>query len=83
MPQLSKQERIERELSRLLKERREKLGLSKVVTAQRAGLAVMTVFFVEQQQRSPGFNTLLRLASALEVELWKLVRDATTAAGGD
>jgi transcriptional regulator with XRE-family HTH domain len=81
VPKLSIQERIECELARILKERREKLGLSKVVTAQRAGLAVMTIFFVEELKRSPSFNTLLRIASALEMDLWKLIRDATNAAG--
>lgn len=81
MPKLSNQERIERELARLLKQRRESLGLSKVVTAQRAGLAVMTIFFVEELKRSPSINTLLRISAALELDLWQLLREATRAAG--
>ncbi|MEI9897315.1 MAG: helix-turn-helix transcriptional regulator [Chthoniobacter sp.] len=80
MSKVSHQERIERELARLLKQRRESLGLSKVVTAQRAGLAVMTIFFVEELKRCPSINTLLRIAAALEVDLWQMLRDATSAA---
>jgi transcriptional regulator with XRE-family HTH domain len=76
----SLQERIERELAHLLKERREELGLSKVAAAQRAGLATMTVFFIEQRKRSPSINTLLRLADALDVDLWAVLREATVAA---
>lgn len=79
MPKLSTQPQIERELARLLKERREALGLSKVVTAQRAGLSVMTIFFVEELRRSPSINTLLRIADALETDLWMLIRTATDA----
>ena len=81
VPKLNRQERIEREVARLIKARREKLGLSKVVTARRAGLATMTIFFVEESKRSPSINTLLRIAAALDVDLWKLIRAATTAAG--
>ena len=80
MPKLTTQKRIERELARILKERREHLGLSKVVTAQKAGLAVMTIFFVEELKRSPSINTLLSIASALDIDLWKVIRDATKAA---
>ncbi len=80
MPRSSLGERIERELASLLKERREELGLSKVVTAERAGVAIMTVFFIEERKRSPSINTLIRLCSALEVELWELLRRATEAA---
>ena len=80
VPKLSLQERIERELARLLKERREALGLSKVATGQRAGLATMTIFFIEEQKRSPSINTLLRIAKALEVDLWIILKTATIAA---
>ena len=82
MPKPNIQKRIERELAGLLKKRREALGLSKVVTAQRAGLAVMTIFFVEELKRSPSINTLLKIADALESDLWQLLRAATNAAKG-
>ena len=77
VPKLSLQARIEREVASLLKERREKLGLSKVVTAERAGVAVMTIFFAEELKRSPSLKTLLKIADALECDLWQLLHTAT------
>jgi transcriptional regulator with XRE-family HTH domain len=81
VPKLSVPERIERELARLLKERREAMGLSKVKTGERAGLATMTILFVEEQRRTPSINTLLRIATALELDLWEVLKRATAVAG--
>ena len=44
--------------------------------ARRTGLAQQTVSFVERGMRMPTLDTLLRIASALDLELWKVLREA-------
>ena len=82
MPEPKLPARIEAELARLLKARREELGLSKVAAAERAGVATMTIFFIEERKRSPSINTLLRVAVALEIDLWRLLKEASMKAAG-
>lgn len=77
VPKLALTERIESELAKLLKERREAIPLSKSKAAQDSGVAIMTVYFVEEEERSPGIQTLLKMAKPLKEELWELLREAT------
>jgi transcriptional regulator with XRE-family HTH domain len=63
--------------SRLLRERRESLGLSMNEVARRTGLAQQTVSFVERGMRMPTLDTLLRITAALEVDLWEVLREAS------
>ena len=65
----------------LLRARRELLGMSMTVLAQKSGLSLSMVSFVEREIRKPTMDTLLRIAEALEIDLWKLLRDATKAVG--
>ena len=51
------------------------LSLNEV--AARAGLSHTMVMRVEKGERMPTIFTLLRIAEALDVDLWKLLRDAT------
>jgi transcriptional regulator with XRE-family HTH domain len=68
--------RVCEETSRLLRERRESLGLSMNEVARRTGLAQQTVSFVERGMRMPTLDTLLRITGALDLELWKVLREA-------
>lgn len=63
--------------ARLLRERRESLGLSMNEIARRTGLAQQTVSFVERGMRMPTLDTLLRIADAMGLELWEVLREAS------
>jgi transcriptional regulator with XRE-family HTH domain len=75
-------ESISSEVAHLLKEEREKRGLSLNVVAQRAGLARQTVSYVEQEVQNPTLDTLLRITSVLEVDLEELIAQARKRAKG-
>ena len=64
------------QVARLLKEEREKQGLSLNVLAQRAGLSRQTVSYVEQEVQSPSLDTLLRITSALKIDLERIIARA-------
>jgi transcriptional regulator with XRE-family HTH domain len=61
---------------RLLREGREKRGLSMNVVAQRSGLSHSIVSLVERDLRNPTLDTLLRIAEAIEVDLGKIITRA-------
>lgn len=58
---------------RLLREEREKRGLSMNVVAQRAGLSHSIVSLVERDLRNPTLDTLLRIAEAIGVNLGEII----------
>lgn len=64
-------------MARLLREERTKQQLSLNELARRAGLSQQMVSYVEREMRTPTLETLLRLADALEIDLWKLIRKAS------
>ena len=70
-------EAISSEVARLLREERERRGLSLNMLAQKAGLSRQTVSYVEQEAQSPSLDTLLRLTLALEVDLAEIIKRAT------
>jgi transcriptional regulator with XRE-family HTH domain len=45
--------------------------------AERAGLNQSAISLLERGLRSPNLETLLRIAEALEIELWSLMKTAT------
>ena len=51
--------------------------LSMTEVAARCGIDRTMVMRVEERERTPSIDTLLRIADALGVDLWKLLRDAT------
>ena len=51
--------------------------MSMTALAAKAGLSLTMISFVEREIRKPTMDTLLRIADALEVDLWKLLRAAT------
>ena len=63
--------------ARLLRERRESPGLSMNEVARRTGLAQQTVSFIERGMRMPTLDTLLRIAAALDLDLWEVLREAS------
>jgi transcriptional regulator with XRE-family HTH domain len=63
---------------RLLREQRIERGLSMNRVAKIAGLSQQMVSYVERGMRHPTLDTLLRIANALDVDLWRLIKRATT-----
>ena len=61
---------------RLLREEREKQGLSMNVVAQRSGLSHSIVSLIERDLRNPTLDTMLRIADALEIDLGKIITQA-------
>lgn len=61
---------------RLLREKREALGLSMNTVATRAGLSHTMVSRVERELRKPTLDTLLRITGAMGIELWPLLKKA-------
>ena len=78
MPKSSVNRRILDELVSLLKKRRGKMSMT--VLAQKSGVSLSMISFIERGLRSPTLDKLLDIADALEVDLWKLLREATLAA---
>lgn len=63
-------------IAQALKGRREELGLSKNLLAQKAGVSVQTVAFIESGTNSPSIATFLRLCQALDLRPWHLLNQA-------
>ena len=66
-------EAISAHVADILKEQREKQKISLGQIARKAGLARQTITFVEQKVQSPSLDTLLRITSALDVDLAKII----------
>ena len=73
MSKNSLREAIAANVIRLLREEREKRGLSMNVVAQRSGLSHSIVSLVERDLRNPTLDTLLRIADAIEVDLGEIL----------
>ena len=61
---------------RLLREKRIAKGLSMYAVAKRAHLSHSMVSRVEHELRRPTLDTLLRIAEAMEIDLWPLIKKA-------
>ena len=64
------------QVARILREEREKRGLSMTILAARAGLSRAMISFVEREIRNPSLETLLRIAGVLELDLGKIISKA-------
>jgi transcriptional regulator with XRE-family HTH domain len=64
------------EIARSLKEERIRQKLSLNLLSSRAGLSRQTVSFIEQEQRTPTVDTLLRLTEVLGIKLEDMIRKA-------
>lgn len=58
---------------RLLREEREKRGLSMNVVAQRSGLSHSIISLLERDLRNPTLDTLLRISEAIGVDLGEII----------
>ena len=74
-----KRQAIIQHLATQLRDERLRQGLSLTEVAARAGIDRTMVMRVEERERTPTIELLLRIAEALDVDLWKLLRDATKA----
>jgi len=48
------------------------------VLSQRAGLNQSAISLIERGLRSPNLETLIRLSEALGVDLWQIIKDASS-----
>ncbi len=67
-------------VSRILREEREKQSLSMTSVAKKAGLSRAMISFVERDLRTPSLETLLRITAALELDLGEVIHSAFAAA---
>lgn len=82
MPIAKQRDKILSKLVQLLAEKRKAAGWSKNRLAQQAGLSIGAIRFIEDGKRKPSMETLLRIAEALEVDLWKVLKEATETVKG-
>ena len=69
-------EKLCAEIVRLLREERERQGVSMLRVAQRAGLSQQMVSYVERGIRRPTLDTILRISAALNLDLADVVQNA-------
>ena len=77
MSKYSHRDRVSSAAIALLQKRRESIGMSMNRLAERSGLSLTMISFVERGLRKPTMDTLLRISEALDVELWKVLKKAT------
>jgi ribosome-binding protein aMBF1 (putative translation factor) len=77
----SRVETVSSAVVRLLRKEREARGLSMNAVAIKAGLSHTMVSRVERELRKPTLDTLLRMATAMHIDLWPLIRKAEIATG--
>jgi transcriptional regulator with XRE-family HTH domain len=61
-------------VAHILRQEREKRGLSMNLVAERAGLSQQMVSYVEREMRNPTLETLLRIAAAMQIDLAKVLQ---------
>jgi ribosome-binding protein aMBF1 (putative translation factor) len=76
VPKNSLRDVVSANVVRLLREEREKRGLSMNVVAQRSGLSHSIVSLIERDLRNPTLDTLLRIAEAIEIDLGAVITRA-------
>ena len=76
----SKPDLVGSSVVRLLREKRESLGLSMNAVAKRSRLSHSMISRVEHELRRPTLDTLLRITEAMEIDLWPLIKEAEQAA---
>lgn len=69
-------EAISFQVAVILKEEREKRGLSLKVLARQSGISRQTISYIEQEVQSPSLDTLLLITFALKVDLAKIISKA-------
>lgn len=77
----SKADAVGSTVARLLREKREALELSNYIIAKRARISHSTLIRIENESRKPSLDILLRIAEAMGIDLWKLLKEAEERAG--
>jgi transcriptional regulator with XRE-family HTH domain len=77
VPKHSKREAISSAVIEGLRVERLKQGLSMNRLAQRSGLHVSMISLMERELRKPTLDVFLRIAEALDVDFWKILKVAT------
>ena len=72
-------DQVSTHVARILREAREKRGLSMTVLAQRSGLSQGMISLFESGQRNASLETLVRIAYVLEIDLGEVIQQATKA----
>jgi transcriptional regulator with XRE-family HTH domain len=75
-----KTESVCSEIYRLLREERERRGLSKYALSGMTGLSQQTIGYLEREMTAPSLDTVLRIVRAMEIDFGKLITDAETRA---
>jgi transcriptional regulator with XRE-family HTH domain len=65
---------------RLLREERERRGLSKYALSAQCGITQQTIGYMERGLRHPSFETILRIADGIGVNLEDILKQARSAA---
>jgi transcriptional regulator with XRE-family HTH domain len=60
-----------------LKDERLRRRISMTKLATESGLSQQMISYVERGMRSPTLDTLLRIAAALDVDLWRIIKAAS------
>ena len=63
-------------VAQMLRQAREKRGLSMNQVAERSGLSQQMISYVERGMRNPTLETVLRIAAALDIDFPDLMRQA-------
>jgi transcriptional regulator with XRE-family HTH domain len=64
-------------VAKILRQEREKRGLSMNRVAQRAGVSQQAVSYIERGKRSPTLETLLRIAAAIDIDFVEVIQKAS------
>jgi len=64
-------------VARRLKDERLRRRISMTKLAAESGLSQQMISYVERGMRSPTLDTLLRIAAALDVDLWRIIKAAS------
>jgi len=80
VPKHSERQIISSAVIQALRTERLRQDISMNVLAQRAGLHVSMISLVERELRNPTLDVFLRMAEALNVDLWKILKSATNEA---
>ena len=81
MPDDKRRQRIHAAVIRLLREERDKQGVSMYQIAPKAGLSQSALSLIDRGLRMPALDTLLRIAEVLEVRLGDVLLKAEAEAG--
>jgi transcriptional regulator with XRE-family HTH domain len=71
-----KQRAVCAQVIKLLREERERRGISKYTLSAQCGLAQQTISYMERGLRQPSFETILRIADGIGVNLEDVLKRA-------